>query len=382
MDKLLSDPYEHLFHFRRLYVNPVKYSSFSELLCSDLSVHLSSNFRELCLCISDDVYEWNHGLFVFLCWLRSYSELDSLCSPLELSCSDLLLSLDCLRDEGISSLRVSFSRLLFSMSTLVFRVNDLSLLDRYDLLVRVSSDKYRASTDLLMTFACYTSYFVGRLLAYSMISPYISRPSGSEFDCSRLSSWFLKQDTYFTISRFRVRIQKILWYLLDDSVNRNLYSYISAGEVCSRYSNLLRVKSSSWMTRLTEDITYLSASELFSYRNSVVSEASILAVLEAHFQSQYSVDVLHKYFCFEDNLHVKFSDVFCSLSPVLVRVIDVWYVCFDRSFVRTSTLFEALYLWFLKLDGKLLDTVDISSTTTQIVGESVDSCCSSLVEVY
>lgn len=149
MDKLLSDPYEHLFHFRRLYVNPVKYSSFSELLCSDLSVHLSSNFRELCLCISDDVYEWNHGLFVFLCWLRSYSELDSLCSPLELSCSDLLLSLDCLRDEGISSLRVSFSRLLFSMSTLVFRVNDLSLLDRYDLLVRVSSDKYRASTDLL-----------------------------------------------------------------------------------------------------------------------------------------------------------------------------------------------------------------------------------------
>ena len=154
MDRLLSDPYEHLSHLKLLYDNPLKYDDLDSFVVSDLSRHLALDFKALSLCISEDVYEWNHAIFTFLCWIRS-----SVSSPGDakgnLNLADFLLELDLLRDEPVDVLEREFLRVFMLMKSFVFSTNDLCVLNRYDLICRVSSSKYRVNNDLLMLFSCY-----------------------------------------------------------------------------------------------------------------------------------------------------------------------------------------------------------------------------------
>jgi len=377
MDRLLVDPYEHLSELLRLYLSPLK--------SEELSRHLALDFEKLASCISDDVYEWNHAIFCFLAWLRSKdsnknsskdrSKVDNL------SCADLLLKLDCLRDFPCAVLVSEFEECLPAIYDFVFKTHDLSRLDRYDLITRVDSTRFRANNDLIMTFACYCSFFLKRQFTSDFLEKY-SASVEFELKADSLAAWCASQSTYFTINRFRVRIQNILWYLLDDVVNRNLYTYVSTGEICSKYSNLLRCKSSSWMTKLTQDITYLSAEQLFGYSNSLVAEATVLAVIEAHFQSQYTVDILHKYFCFEDSILEHSEHILCNSNPMILRCGLNWFVSYEKNIYKLDNLFSALVLWFSKLQGKLLDTVDVSGTVSSVLGLKSQAACSDFVEVF
>jgi hypothetical protein len=197
-----------------------------------------------------------------------------------------------------------------------------------------------------------------------------------------LFEWLRSQDTYFTITRFRVRCQNILWYLIDDAVNRNYYTYVSTGEICSRYSNLLRSSSSSWITKITQDMTYLSSDALFAYGSmSLVSEACILGVLEAHFQSQFTVNLLQSYFCFEDSLVKNKTGILCNSNPMILRCGTSWYISHEKNVDKAEHLLEAVYRWFVLMEGKMLDTVDISGTTARVLGRTNESCSSAFVEV-
>ena len=356
-----------------------------------IEAHLCKHYNRLRNIIDDDYFEWNQAMMVFLVlcqWrngvsdkgidMEAFCKKNNLLPPKAARLSDAILLLKHVDDrwakwdlKELKTVARYVREVHRRVAKFVVRAGNLSAMDRWNFLESIS-DKYFRLHPRGIFFACshvalqLKSIEVGKYLLPRMEPIPVTI---EEEDREHLMQWAEKQETYYSIRTFRMRIQAFLWLFLHDEAGRCFHTYERAGEVPTVYSHVTSKYPSGWIGNLSHDTLYSEALQLIRHESNLIREANILALFEAAVKTLYSVEFIKYCFCLEHSIVDMARKLSTAEHPIILRAWGKWGVMNRGKFYYSKDVLDTILLWLqiLKNDygGKLMKSFNITNLINQ-----------------
>ena len=356
-----------------------------------IEAHLCRNFNKLRNIIDDDYFEWNQAMIVFLTlcqWRNSVSDkgidmgqfckVNNLLRPKASKMSMAILLLKHVDDRwshwdinDVKNVSRYVREVHRTLAKFVVRAGNLNTMDRWNYLQSISDVFFRMHPKGIF-YACshvalqLKSIEVGKYLQPKMEpSPFQIQ----EEDREHLLCWAERQETYYSIRTFRMRIQAFLWLFLHDEAGRCVHTYERAGEIPTVYAHVTTKYPSGWIGNLSHDTLYSEPLSLIRHDSKMVRDANFLALFEAAIKTLYSVEFIKYCFCLEHAVVDMGRKLTTAEHPIILRVWGKWGVMRRGKFFYTKNILDSILLWLYLLkteyNGKLLKSFNITNLINQ-----------------
>ena len=356
-----------------------------------IEAHLCKHYNRLRNIIDDDYFEWNQAMMVFLVlcqWrngvsnggigMEDFCKKNNLLSPTATKLSDAILLLKHIDDRwqkweltDVKNVSRYVREVHRRVAKFVVRAGNLSAMDRWNFLESISELHFRLHPRGIF-FACshvalqLKSIEIGKYLS-ARIEPL---PISIEpEDREHLMEWAEKQETYYSIRTFRMRIQAFLWLFLHDEAGRCQHTYERAGEVPTVYAHVTSKYPSGWIGNISHDTLYSDALQLIRHDSALIREANFLALFEAAIKTLYSVEFIKYCFCLEHAIVDMARKLSTAEHPIILRAWGKWGVMQRGKFYYSKDIVDTILLWlhFLKHDynGKLMKSFNVTNLINQ-----------------
>lgn len=358
-----------------------------------IEAHLCKHYHRLRNIIDDDYFEWNQAMMVFLVlcqWrngvsdngmdMEEFCKRNNLLKPKASRLSDAVLLLKHIDDRWakwdlteLKTVARYVREVHRRVAKFVVRAGSLTAMDRWNFLQSISDRHFRLHPRGIF-FACshvalqLKSIEVGKYLLPRMEPiPYTIE----EEDREHLMQWAEKQETYYSIRTFRMRIQAFLWLFLHDEAGRCQHTYERAGEVPTVYAHVTSKYPSGWIGNLSHDTLYSEPLQLIRHESSLIREANFLALFEAAIKTLYSVEFIKYCFCLEHSIVDMARKLSTAEHPIILRAWGKWGVMSSGKFYYSKGVLDTILLWLqiIKNDygGKLMKSFNITNLINQCV---------------
>lgn len=364
-----------------------------------IEAHLCKHFNRLRNILDDDYFEWNQAMMVFLVlcqWrngvsdkgmrMEEFCRKNNLLQPVASRMSEAILLLKHIDDRwanwdltDIKAVARYVREVHRRVAKFVVRAGTLSAMDRWNFLESISKVHFRMHPRGIF-YACahvalqLKSIEVGKYLLPRMEPlPLVVEQA----DRDHLMQWAEKQETYYSIRTFRMRIQAFLWLFLHDEAGRCVHTYERAGEVPTVYAHVSSKFPSGWVGNLSHETLYSDPLKLIRNESKLIREANFLALFEAAIKTLYSVEFIKYCFCLEHAVVDMARKLSTAEHPIIVRAWGKWGVMDRGKFYYSKGIVDSIVLWLhiIKTNyaGKLMKSFNITNLINQCLRVNKDT---------
>ena len=354
-----------------------------------VSKHLAMHFTKLRHINDDDYFEWNHGMCLGLAYF-GYMQRMSI-DPDEAFCNEkqLMTKHDTLSDviflmhhldkrwqhfklTDLNSVQRYTNFVHAKLSYYVLNADSLQRFNRWKMIKSLNEKYFTLSTNGIMYAVCRAAYHLRYLQVARLLKTLLHPgPILEERDVQNLYIWAKKQETYFSIRKFRMRMINILWTFFNDEPSRCYYTYTRSGEVPTILSHVTASYPSQFISSLQHELLYHKAPELLNHRNPLVRDTTLIALFEAHFKTHYNVNWSRYCMCMEDDIIEVYDKLLTVEHPMILKVWNHFYVLWNKQLFLCKRFQEAMVYWFRLLkehqQSTLFKNINISNTLNRVL---------------
>jgi len=384
---------EYIAYVKELYLKNLKNTSaIDENDKEELNIvskHFCMHFTKLRDINDDDYFEWNHGMCLGLAYF-GYMQRMSI-DPDEAFCNEkqLMTKHDTLSDviflmhhldkrwsnfnlTDLHSVQRYTNFVHAKLSYYVLNADSLQRFNRWNLIKSLNEKYFTLSTNGIMYAVCRAAYHLRYLQVARLMKPLLRPgPTFEERDVNNLYDWAKKQETYFSIRKFRMRMINILWTFFNDEPSRCYYTYTRSGEVPTILSHVTASYPSQWISSIQHELLYHKAPELLEHRNPLVRDAVLIALFEAHFKTHYNLAWSRYCMCMEDTILEVYERLLTVEHPMILKVWGQFYVLWNKQLFPCKRFQEAMVYWFQLLrdhrQSTLFKNINCSNTINRVL---------------
>lgn len=361
--------------------------------------HLCKHFNRLRNIIDDDYFEWNQAMIVFLTlcqWRNNVSdkgiEMQDFCTqnnllrPKAVRMSDAFLLLKHVDDRwkewdilDVKTVARYVRQVHRTLAKFVVRAGNLTIMDRWNFLQSISDVHFRMHPKGIFYACSHVALQLKSLEVGKFLHPRMEPipMTIEEEDRQHFMLWAEKQETYYSIRTFRMRIQAFLWLFLHDEAGRCFHTYERAGEVPTVYAHVTSKYPSGWIGNLSHETLYSEAIQLCRNDSALVREANYLALFEAAIKTLYSVEFIKYCFCLEHAIVDLGRKLTTADHPIILRAWGKWGVMRKGKFFYTKDIIDSIILWLhiiqTEYNGKLMKSFNITNLINQCLRVNKDT---------
>ena len=330
--------------------------------------HLCKHFHRLRLVIDDDHFEWNMAMVVFvaLCQWRSrappvavhkdFLRAHNLLPPRADTLADAVLLVKHIDDRwgrwpiaDLPDVRQYVLAVHRALAKFVVRTHTLKAMNRWNFIDAIGREQFRLKPNGIMYLCAHACLHLKSLRVASILKDRITPApfAVEQHHRDHFYAFVAKQETYYSIRTFRMRISAFVYMFMHDEAERCVHTYTRAGEVPTIYSSVTSKYPSGHIGNLSHDILYAEHRVLIHHDNEDVRDGNLLALFEAIVKTLYTLDFVRYCYCWEHNVVDMQRQLDVAVHPVLVRAWGKWGVVHAGKFHPCKALVDAILLWVM-----------------------------------
>lgn len=364
-----------------------------------IEAHLCKYFNRTRNIIDDDYFEWNQAMVVFLAlcqWrnnisdkpmaMEAFCRKNNLLQPVASRMSEAVLLLKHIDNRwskweltDVKAVARYVREVHRRVAKFVVRAGNLSAMDRWNFLESISEVHFRMHPRGIFFACAHAALQLKSIEVGKYLQPRIEPMPlvVEEDDREHLMQWAEKQETYYSIRTFRMRIQAFLWLFLHDEAGRCIHTYERAGEIPTVYAHVTTKYPSGWIGNLSHETLYSDPLKLIRNESKLIREANFLALFEAAIKTLYSVDFIKYCFCLEHAVVDMARKLSTAEHPIIVRAWGKFGVMERGKFYYSKGIVDSIILWLhiIKTNyaGKLMKSFNITNLINQCLRVNKDT---------
>ena len=386
---------EYLQYWQNSYEEALKQANVPEKLLETMEktieAHLCKHFNRLRNIIDDDYFEWNQAMMVFLTlcqWrngvsdrgiaMEEFCKENNLLQPLASRLSEAIVLLKHVDDRwakwDLNEVKIvaRYVREVHRrVAKFVVRAGNLSAMDRWNFIQSISEVHFRMHPKGIFYICSHVALQLKSIEVGKYLQPRMEPMPMTieEADRAHFMDWAEKQETYYSIRTFRMRIQAFLWLFLHDEAGRCFHTYERAGEVPTVYAHVTAKYPSGWIGNLSHETLYSEPLQLIRNDSKLIREANFLALFEAAIKTLYSVEFIKYCFCLEHSIVDMARKLSTAEHPIILRAWGKWGVMEKGKFFYSKNIIDSILLWLqiikTNYNGKLMKSFNITNLINQ-----------------
>lgn len=362
---------EYIEYFKRIYNALFDDKQLAIANIDVLERHFANNFNTLRFKMDEDLFQYNHGMIVFIVLCTAYTRMTTEPSTetflkqhliLQGSQSTLannILNLHILHNawkqfdlRSYNDTKRYVQRVHQSVARNVIFADNLEHMNRLNMIKKVGKDLFCINTKCMMMMACHVAENLQQLCVADAVHTYLCDDPVYTFTDHQMNTffkWATAETTYFQIRNFRTRILNIFYLFVFDEPARNLYTYNRAGEIPSITAVVTAKFPSNWTSAMQHVILYGKPHELLGHDNLFIRNAALMALFEAFCKTIYSVNFSKFCICMNFDIQKNIKHIMLSEHPILLLAWHKFYIAAKGKVYMYATLEESLMAWLFHL---------------------------------